>query len=267
MKRLLFASLLSFSLSACAQPAPPQNVSASAETATAKEPSFTAGTPEARVREALTRINPKIKVESISPAPVPGFFEVVATGQVVYVSSDGKYLFQGGLLDIANRKDLGEVAMAKVRKQVLATLPESDRIVFAPAGKPKHTVVVLTDVECGYCRKFHSDIARYNKLGIRVEYLAFPRAGLGSPDYQKMVAVWCAADRKKALTDAKNDRPVAQGPCASTPVDREYRAGLRMGLEGTPMILNEDGKQLGGYLPPEALLERLDMLAQDKQAG
>ena len=47
----------------------------------------------------------------------------------------------------------------------------------------------------------------------------------------------------------------------------QYNAGLRMGLEGTPMILTLDGHQLGGYLPPDALLERLDALAKDKKAG
>ena len=220
MKRLLLATLFGFSLSACAQPAEaPQKVSPGTEAAPLKEPSFAAGTPEARVREALTRINPKIQVESISPAPIPGFREVIATGQVVYVSDDGKYLFQGGLLDIVNRKDMGEVAMAKVRKQVLATLPQADRIVFAPTGTTKHTVVVLTDVECGYCRKFHTDIAQYNKLGIRVEYLAFPRAG------------------------------------------------QRLGLEGTPMILTDDGRLLGGYLPPDALLQRLDALDKNPDAS
>jgi thiol:disulfide interchange protein DsbC len=128
-------------------------------------------------------------------------------------------------------------------------------------------VVVLTDVECGYCRKFHSDIAEYTKRGIRVEYLAFPRAGIGTPDYRKMVAVWCAPDRRKALTDAKNDRPVAQGPCPRSPVDMQYNAGLRMGLTGTPMILNQDGRMVGGYLPPDLLLERLDALAKDSPAG
>ena len=262
MKRLLLATLFGFSLSACAQPAAtPQKVSPGTEAAPPKEPTFAAGTPEARVREALTRINPKIQVESINPAPIPGFREVVATGQVVYVSDDGKYLFQGGLLDIAKRKDMGEVAMAKVRKQVLATLPESDRIVFAPTGATKHTVVVLTDIECGYCRKFHTDIAEYTKRGIEVEYLAFPRSGLASADYRNMVSVWCAPDRRKALTDAKDGRAVPARTCGRTPVDMQYRAGQRMGLTGTPMILNANGELIGGYLPPEALLERLEAAA------
>jgi thiol:disulfide interchange protein DsbC len=33
-----------------------------------------------------------------------------------------------------------------------------------------------------------------------------------------------------------------------------------MGLTGTPMILTPDGVMLGGYLPPEALQQRLDQL-------
>ena len=268
MKHLVLAALFCLSLSACAQStdaAAP--VGPAKPVATVKEPTFAAGTPEARVRDALRALNPKVRVEAIDKAPVPGFREVVAGGQVLWVSDDGKYLFQGDLLDIAARKDLGDLAMAKVRRQVLATLPEADRIVFAPAGVTKHTVVVLTDVECGYCRKFHSDIAEYTRRGIRVEYLAFPRAGIGSPDYQKMVAVWCAPDRRKALTDAKNDRSVPQRPCARSPVDMQYNAGLRMGLTGTPMILNRDGRMVGGYLPPDRLLERLDALAKESPAG
>ena len=267
MKRLVLAVLCGLSLTACAQPAEPQaaGTAAPAESPALAEPTFAAGTPEATVRNALRELNPRVVVEHVGPAPLKGFREVVAGGQVLYVSDDGKYLFQGGLMDIANRRDMTEVAMAKVRKNVLATLPQEDRIVFAPQGATKHTVVVLTDIECGYCRKFHEDIAKYNAQGIRVEYMAFPRAGLGSEDYRKMVSVWCADDRRKALTDAKAGRSVPSRTCARTPVDMQYRAGQRMGLEGTPMILAQDGTMLGGYLPPEALLQRLESL--DEQAA
>ena len=82
----------------------------------------------------------------------------------------------------------------------------SDRIVFAPPN-PKYTVEVFTDIECGYCRKLHSEIAEYNRQGIAVQYMAFPRMGLGSQDHREMISVWCASDRKQALTDAKTDTP------------------------------------------------------------
>jgi thiol:disulfide interchange protein DsbC len=259
---LAFAALCSLSLSACAQQSAPEaGQKITIGPRPSAEPVYAAGTPEARVRAVLRELNPQIVVESIQPAPIPGFREVIATGQVVYVSDDGKYLFQGGLLDIAKRKDMAEAAMAKLRLDILKTLPVEDRIVFAPAGKPKHTVVVLTDIECGYCRKFHTDIAEYTKRGIEVEYLAFPRAGLASADYRNMVSVWCAPDRRKALTDAKNGRAVPSRTCGRTPVDMQYRAGQRMGLTGTPMILNANGELMGGYLPPDALLQRLEAAA------
>ena len=274
MRHLVFAVLCSFSLGACAQSAPPQDGSGQkisvgsnspAATKPIAEPSFAAGSPQERVRNVLKGLNPAIRVDSIEASPVRGFHQVVAGGQVVYVSDDGKYLFQGELMDVAARRNLSDDALTKVRGEVLKTLPLADRIVFSPTGTPKHKVVVLTDIECGYCRKFHEDIAKYNAQGIRVEYMAFPRAGLGSEDYRKMVSVWCADDRRKALTDAKAGRSVPSRTCARTPVDMQYRAGQRMGLEGTPMILAQDGTMLGGYLPPEALLQRLESL--DEQAA
>ena len=272
MRHLVFAVLCSFSLGACAQSAPPQDGSGQkisvgsnspAATKPIAEPSFAAGSPQERVRNVLKGLNPAIRVDSIEASPVRGFHQVVAGGQVVYVSDDGKYLFQGELMDVAARRNLSDDALTKVRGEVLKTLPLADRIVFSPTGTPKHKVVVLTDVECGYCRKFHSEIAEYTKRGIEVEYLAFPRAGLGSADYRKMVSVWCADDRKKALTDAKNDRAVPNKTC-KTPVDMQYNAGLRMGLEGTPMLLTTDGQFLGGYLPPDVLQQRLEQVEAER---
>ena len=273
MRFTLFAALCSFSLAACAQSASPSSadgskiaVSSAAKAPVPAEPAYAAGSPEARVREVLRGLDPRIQVDHVGPAPLPGFREVIAGGQVVYVSDDGKYLLQGSLLDVAKRKDLSEAAMARLRGEVLKGIPMADRIVYSPAGTPKHRVVVLTDIECGYCRKFHTEIGEHLKRGIQVEYLAFPRAGLGSADYRKMVSVWCADDRRKALTDAKSDRAVPSKTC-KTPVDMQYRAGQRMGLTGTPMILTEDGRMLGGYLPPDALEQRLRALDQDNAAA
>lgn len=262
MKHLSIALLSALSLSACAQgPAPAATAArpgAQASVAEPATPAFAAGTPEARAQAALRSINPQIKVDRIAAAPLPGFREAIVGGQVVYISDDGRYLLQGTLYDIATKKNLGEASLAKVRKELLKTIPVADRIVFAPPN-PKHTVAVFTDIECGYCRKLHSEIAEYNRQGIAVQYLAFPRMGLGSEDFRKMVAVWCAADPRKALTDAKNDRPVPMKNCKN-PVTMEYDVGQRVGLTGTPMILAEDGTQLGGYLPPAALRAALDKL-------
>ena len=225
---------------------------------------FSATAQEAAIRKNLAERLPNFsKIDEVKQTAMPGLYEVRIESNLFYTDAKGDYLIQGELMDVAARKNLSDVALSKVRGEVLKTLPLADRIVFSPTGTPKHKVVVLTDIECGYCRKFHNDIGEYTKRGIQVEYLAFPRAGLGSPDYRKMVSVWCADDRKKALTDAKNDRAVPSKTC-KTPVDMQYNAGVRMGLEGTPMILTTDGQFLGGYLPPDALRQRLDQVDAER---
>jgi thiol:disulfide interchange protein DsbC len=267
MKTILALLLATASLSACAQEPSPAAAAAAAKPAAAAKaaagPAIAPGTAAARARDAVRSIDPNIAIEQVSPAPIPGFQAVIVGGQVLYVSNDGKYLIQGSLYDVGARRDLGQDAMKRLRVELLRSVPVADRIVFAPKD-PKYTVTVFTDVECGYCRKFHSQIAEYNKLGIAVEYLAFPRMGLGSEDFRKMVAVWCAPDRRKALTDAKNDRNVAAGNCTN-PVTMEYQLGRRAGLTGTPMVLAADGTQLGGYLAPEQLRAALDALAAGGQ--
>ena len=268
MKLPSFLALGLFILAACAQsnsPAVAAQPGAQAKPAAGSQSPVAglatqprAGTPEARAVDAVRTINARLAIDHVAPAPIAGFVEVVAGGQVVYISNDGKYMLQGSLYDLAGKKDVGEPVLAGVRRDLLKRIPESDRIVFA-APNAKHTVVVFTDVECGFCRKFHSQIADYNKAGITVEYMAFPRAGIGSPDYDTMVSVWCSPDRRKALTDAKNDRPLPKRSCPN-PVADEYALGQRAGLEGTPMILAEDGTVLGGYAPPQDLQAALDEL-------
>lgn len=263
MNRLFLVLLGAVSLSACAQSKSP----ATATATTAQAPRSVAaapGTPEARALAAVRTLNPTVQVDQIGPAPLPGFQEAIIGGQPFYISNDGRYLMQGALYDIATKTNLAEASMSKMRAKLLRTIPVSDRIVFAPSN-PKYTVTVFTDVECGYCRKLHSQIADYNQQGISVQYVAFPRAGLGSDDFRKMVAVWCSSDPRKALTDAKNDRPVAYRNCKN-PVTMEYNLGQRMGLTGTPMVLTSDGVQVGGYLAPDALRAQLDKLAAGDKA-
>ncbi|HLT43592.1 MAG TPA: DsbC family protein [Luteimonas sp.] len=257
---LLLSLLCAASLSACAQ-APssaaeePANPESPAAEPAIEQVQTTPGTPEDRARQAILSINPEIQIDAIAPAPLDGFSEVVVGGQVLYVSDDGKYLLQGSLFDIEAKRDVSQAGVAEVRRRLLAEVPASERIVFAPAN-PKYTVSVFTDVECGYCRKLHGEIDEYNRRGIAIEYLAFPRMGLDTADYALMVSVWCAPDRRKALTDAKEGRPVPPRTC-DNPVARHYALGQRVGLAGTPMIVTESGTQMPGYLPPDALLSAL----------
>ncbi|MBB5884889.1 DsbC family protein [Xanthomonas sp. LMG 8992] len=260
MLRFAFCALLgAASLSACAQSTtPPAGAAAAAKSA----PAASGAPGEQRVRSALLELDPNFKPDYIGAAPFPGFREVVVGGQVLYVSDDGRYLFQAQPFDIQEKQFASSEGLLSYRRKLLESAPRADRIVFAPAN-PKYTISVFTDIECGYCRKLHSEIGELNKQGIAVEYLAFPRMGLGSQDYKDMVAVWCAADKKKALTDAKASGKVPGAANCKNPVTMQYNLGQRLGVNGTPAIFAPDGTQLGGYLPPAKLREALDKRAAE----
>lgn len=261
-KTLLIAVLGGLSVAACAQESAPAAKPAATATATPAapaEPKVAAGSADATAIAAIRKLNQQVQIDQVGAAPLPGFRQVVVGGQVLYVSDDGRYLMQGVLLDMQTKRDLSQVALGSIRKGLLAQVPQSERIVF-PAANPKYTVAIFTDVECGYCRKLHGDIAEYNKLGISVEYLAFPRMGPGSDDFRKMEAVWCSNDRKKALTDAKNGKSPQAVRCTN-PVMQQYELGRRVGLTGTPLIVAGNGLSPPGYLPPADLLRWLDQNA------
>src|SRR5699024_4141025 len=109
-------------------------------------------------------------------------------------------------------------------------------------------------------RRLHQEIDEYNRLGIAIQYLAFPRMGLEGEDYRKMVSVWCAEDPRQAMTDAKAGKRVPARTC-DNPVAAHYALGQRVGLTGTPLIVTGDGMQMPGYMPPQALRDALDRIA------
>ncbi len=220
---------------------------------------------DAALRAAILKAIPGVEIASINPSVIPGYREVAIGGRIVYVSTDGKYLVQGSLIELSSRDNLTEASEAVIRRADLDAVLRDRRIIFAPPN-PKYRITVFTDIDCGYCRKLHTQIADYNKAGISVEYLFFPRAGLNSESFSKAVSVWCSSDRRKAMTDAKADRPVPKKTCAN-PVAMDYDLGRKIGVDGTPAIYAADGTQIGGYLSPADMLARLQRQATKSVAA
>ena len=211
---------------------------------------------EAAIRQAMSTSMPSVKVDSVKPAVVKGLFEVVVGANIYYVSEDGKYLLQGRLVDVAARKDLTEEKLNVTRKLAIEKMGQANMIVFKPKIT-KYTVTIFTDIDCGYCRKLHSEIDQYLAQGITIQYLFFPRAGKGSDSYNKAVSVWCAEDRNAALTAAKKDQKLPEKTC-DNPIDKHMQLAAEFDVKGTPMIISENGNVYPGYLPAKQLVEALE---------
>ena len=152
----------------------------------------------------------------------------------------------------------GEATRAAARVEMLGAVDPAEMIVFRADGEPKHVVTIFTDIDCGYCRQFHRDIDRVNALGIEVRYLFYPRTGPDTESWAKADKVWCADDRNAALTRAKLGGSIPDNDCGETPVAEHYALGRKVGVRGTPAMFAENGELIGGYLPPDELLETLE---------
>ncbi len=219
---------------------------------------------EESIRAALQKWLPEMEPQSIHSTPIPGIYEVVLEGQVYYLSQDGRYLMQGQLVDLMTRTNLTEARLKVKRAAALSELNEKNMIVFSPQ-EPKYTVSVFTDIDCGYCRRLHQQVKGYNDLGIKIRYLAFPRAGIGSSSYDKAVEVWCAKDRRQAMTRAKADKPVENTFKCENPVAKQFNLGRSLGINATPSLILEDGTLLAGFIPPQALASYLEKNLKNKK--
>ncbi len=212
--------------------------------------------PERRVRATFERLFPKIGNIRIEPTVMPGIYEVtIPGGDVVYASADGKHFLVGAELYLAQGDsfiNLSEIRQSRIRRQAMADIAPDDFITFQ--AKNERTVInVFTDVDCTYCRKIHQEVPELNKLGVTVRYLAYPRAGIGSPAYQRAVTAWCARNKQAVLTDLKARKAVPIALCDKNPVAQQYQLGGQLGVRGTPAIVLESGRLLPGYMPAKDL--------------
>lgn len=219
----------------------------------------TAEVPAADIEQVRRAVGQLVSsdIESIKPSGIPSLYEVVVGAEIFYVTGDGRHLLHGDLYDVAHQKNITEETRSKGRIKALATVDPATMIVFGPEDA-KYKVTVFTDIDCGYCRKLHKEIAEYNKLGIAIRYMAFPRSGKDTESYYKAVAAWCSADRKAALTASKagQNLPKASADCKH-PVDQHLKVARMVGVDGTPTILLDDGSVIPGYVPAERLLQAI----------
>ncbi len=220
----------------------------------ASKPASATVPPEVRAR-VVARL-PGATPNDVAASPVPGLYEVTMGGLIAYVSEDGKYLLSGNVYDLDTQTNLTASRRTAVRAKALATASESQMIVFGPPNS-KMTVTVFTDVDCGYCRKFHSQIAEVNKAGVRVRYMMYPRTGPGTESWTKAEQVWCSTDRREALTRAKKGEPLKAKSCGDAPIQTQYELGSDLGIEGTPAIFTQDGDYVGGFLTPAELVQAI----------
>lgn len=233
-------------------------------------PSETASS-EATIKASLDKLTGGAQLGAIRPSAIEGLYNVqVVGGPAIIISSDGKHVIMGEMFDVTDSglAPIQDPYLLESRRDFVSHLKDQETINYTPTDGAKHVAYVFTDVDCGYCRRLHSQMHSYNEmgaskpgyndLGIEIRYLAYPRSGLNSPSAAKLESAWCADDPNKALDKLKSLETVKPASCENSPVEKQFLKGGEMGVTGTPAILLPDGRLLVGYQPPEQLLKSIE---------
>ena len=214
------------------------------------------------VKEKLADIG--VEVSSVSPSDIDGLLEVNTNQGVLFTTESGEYFISGTLYHLDDEGNITNVlAKRQAPINAKAIAQYRDDMIEYKAPEEQYAVTIFTDITCGYCVKLHSQISEYNALGITIRYLTFPRQGMNGEVAQQMADIWCAADPKQALDNAKINQQLSVSSSVKSclgMVANHYNLGHTLGVAGTPAIFLPDGSMVGGYLPPQTLLERLESL-------
>lgn len=259
-KRSKFAYLttviVAFLMTACG------NAETNKTTSVEKNSSVTNTQNDTKIQQSLAKnlaqSGIEAKVLSVTATSVPNIYWVKAEGlPAFFTDTTGQYIIQGDIVKVGDKQPehVSANLMAADAKAILSSVDKKDMIIFPAKGQTKGVIYAFTDADCGYCRKLHQEIKETNNLGIEVRYLAWPRSPQQLPIMEK---IWCSKDRNTAMTQAKLGQEI-QAPNCNNPVAKLQSLGNSLNINGTPAIFTEDGHQIGGYLPPQALAQALNI--------
>ncbi len=198
------------------------------------------------VQKRLSERLPGIDITSLAESQLPGLFELVTDGQIYYVDESAEYLVDGSLIRLNDRVNLTDARLGGIQMALIEEVGEENMLIYEPESPSNRSITVFTDISCGYCRRLHSEIDTLLDAGVRVRYLLFPRAGLGSQGYKDLESVWCADDPQAAMTNAKSGGKIEAKSCTN-PIESHVALAERLGLRGTPLIYTDSGVKIPGY--------------------
>lgn len=204
------------------------------------------------VGERLSDVLPGISVTSLTETPLPGIYELITDGQIYYLDESAEYLIDGSLIQLRDRVNLTDARLGGIHMSLIKEMGEENMLIYEPEQPSTRSITVFTDISCGYCRRLHAELDTLLDEGVRVRYLLFPRAGLGSQAHKDLESVWCAENPQDAMTNAKAGGKIDPKTCAN-PIELHVALAEQVGLRGTPLIYTDSGEKIPGYREASAL--------------
>lgn len=222
---------------------------------------------EAQIRKALESKLGASAIEGISPAPMPGLWEIRLRSregvQIVYSDSSGAYLIQGNIFEINTGRDLTEERFRKLTAIKFESLP-LEQAVKVQRGDGRRVLAMFSDPYCPYCLQFEKNLQQIDDITVYV--FMYPVIRPQNADHSK--AVWCSADRAKAWLELalEHKRPAATPNC-DNPVEKNIQLGRSLRVNSTPTLILANGEKVAGGMAAASLKDLLDKALIEARKG
>ena len=198
---------------------------------------------------------PSTPITEIRHAPMGGLYEIDMGRNVAYTDQKAEFLLFGHIFNMATQEDLTQKRIDEASKVAFDSLPLGKAIKIVK-GNGAHKFAVFSDPDCPFCKKLETSLKDQNNY---TEYVfLFPIDGLHPGATSKAESIWCAAGDKgrakawvEALTEGKE--PVAKH--CDNPVAEDQKLGSGFGVQGTPTLINVNGKVVPGAMDGQALTD------------
>lgn len=197
------------------------------------------------------------------------FYVLSLNDSVLAISEDGKYILGGDVVNMQDKINHLEQAKEQSRKRIVSSLTDEQFIKY-PSKLPnsKGVLYIYSDVTCGYCQRLHDEYAEINEAGYDIKVVPFVR-NVGAPNfeqsrvYKNTVAMMSVQDhvKKREIHDqlifGDNVDYSNNNTIGVNAVKSGIETGVRVGLQGTPHLVFDDGRAVSGYMPASSLLQLL----------
>ncbi len=214
---------------------------------------------EIQVKEQLVKSIPGLpKDAQVLKSSTKGLYEVVIGRKIFYVSSDGKYLIFGNMIDVATKTNLTEKRTQELSKIDWNKLP-LDLAIKVVNGNGERQIAIFSDPDCPYCKLFEQQtVANLKNTTVYTFLFPLPMHPNAKDDAKK---IWCS--QNKAATWISWMRSQVALPtvtnCDTAGLDKIYEIGTKdVQVDGTPTLILSNGQILSGAMPADQLLSMID---------
>ena len=192
--------------------------------------------------EIQKKLGTNAKVRSVTPAPVPGLYEVLVGNDIFYTDNSGKYLIQGEIIELASGKNITEQRQVDLNRIKWTDLNPANAMKTV-RGNGTRQLAIFSDPNCGYCKRLEKSLQQLDNVTIYTYLIPI----LSADSAQKSKQIWCAADPYKAYSDwmINGVAPNGKTDCAN-PLDKNLTFAKSYGITGTPTLFFTDGSRFPG---------------------